>query len=343
MPKTGSSGVGRSRPKRAFHEGKVAPAVGFEPTTKRLTAARSTTELRRNGSASRVREARAPRRAGGRASSAGGRIASRRLALRDVRPGQRRHEQKGVLQAPSGRETAAASIERGWTSCHPLSCSWSLAGFVGGIVLFLRGLVAYRRDRLISSVATSSLEAIAAGEVRVSGVVEAIHATLISPLQSKPCVWYRARVEESGGDDRRVLLDEERATQFRIKDESGAIRVLPQGARWEIVPDFDESHRPHRSGAARPAAPRRCRLRPGRPGRPGADDRARAPGGHPGPADGQASRSQDAPAGWDRSGGDLGAAISLGTSRGRRYREARLEPGDVGHHHRPGPPLVGRP
>ncbi len=27
---------------------KVAPAVGFEPTTKRLTAARSTTELRRN-------------------------------------------------------------------------------------------------------------------------------------------------------------------------------------------------------------------------------------------------------------------------------------------------------
>jgi hypothetical protein len=93
-----------------------------------------------------------------------------------------------------------------------------LAGFVGGIVLFLRGLVAYRRDRLISSVATSSLEAIAAGEVRVSGVVEAIHSTLISPLQSKPCVWYRARVEESGGDDRRVLLNEERATQFRIRD-----------------------------------------------------------------------------------------------------------------------------
>src|SRR5688572_1082643 len=29
--------------------GEVAPAVGFEPTTKRLTAARSTTELRRNG------------------------------------------------------------------------------------------------------------------------------------------------------------------------------------------------------------------------------------------------------------------------------------------------------
>jgi hypothetical protein len=31
--------------------GKLAPAVGFEPTTWRLTAARSTTELRRNEAA----------------------------------------------------------------------------------------------------------------------------------------------------------------------------------------------------------------------------------------------------------------------------------------------------
>ena len=32
----------------AARSNQVAPAVGFEPTTKRLTAARSTTELRRN-------------------------------------------------------------------------------------------------------------------------------------------------------------------------------------------------------------------------------------------------------------------------------------------------------
>ena len=41
-------GIVASRPEWAFHEGKLAPAVGFEPTTMRLTAARSTTELRRN-------------------------------------------------------------------------------------------------------------------------------------------------------------------------------------------------------------------------------------------------------------------------------------------------------
>ena len=41
-------GVAQSRQKRAIHEGLLAPAVGLEPTTKRLTAARSTTELRRS-------------------------------------------------------------------------------------------------------------------------------------------------------------------------------------------------------------------------------------------------------------------------------------------------------
>ena len=33
-------------PEAADHEGLTAPAVGFEPTTNRLTADRSTTELR---------------------------------------------------------------------------------------------------------------------------------------------------------------------------------------------------------------------------------------------------------------------------------------------------------
>ena len=46
------------RSRHRFALGRVAPAVGFEPTTLRLTAERSTTELRRNG-------ARRARRTGG--------------------------------------------------------------------------------------------------------------------------------------------------------------------------------------------------------------------------------------------------------------------------------------
>ena len=113
------------------------------------------------------------------------------------------------------------------------------AGLIGGILLFVRGLQAYRRDRQISSVATSSLDGIAAGEVRVSGVVEPIDQTLVSPLQSKPCVWYRARIETTG-DNSRVIFDEEKAQEFRLRGPNGEIRVVPRGARWEIGAVFDE-------------------------------------------------------------------------------------------------------
>jgi hypothetical protein len=119
---------------------------------------------------------------------------------------------------------------------------WALliAGFLGGLLLFVRGLVAYRHDRLIESVATSSLDGIAAGEVRVSGVVEPLGSTLVSPLQSRPCVWYRARVDETG-DNGRVLLNEERSQEFTLRDGTGSIRVLPREARWEIGPALDAS------------------------------------------------------------------------------------------------------
>jgi hypothetical protein len=134
---------------------------------------------------------------------------------------------------------ATASIE---CVSDDLFTPWILfvtAGLLGGIVLFVRGLQAYRRDRLISSVATSSLDGMAAGEVRVSGVVEPIDQTLISPLQSMPCVWYRARVETTGKNSR-VVMDEEKSQEFRISDETGSIRVVPRGARWEIGTAFDE-------------------------------------------------------------------------------------------------------
>jgi hypothetical protein len=210
-----------------------------------------------------------------------------------------------------------------------LFAPWSLfvvAGLVGGILLFVRGLQAYRRDRLISSVATSSLDGIAAGEVRVSGVVEPIDQTLISPLQSKPCVWYRARVETTGKNSR-VVMDEEKSQEFRIRDETGAIRVVPRGARWEIGAAFDE--RTSIVGAEPPGLARRAGasyalfqerdveqmtelerqtaaqalLTVQRPATGGMDP--------------------DPPGASDRFG------VPFAEQGGRRYREARLEPGDT--------------
>ena len=200
-----------------------------------------------------------------------------------------------------------------------------VAGLVGGIVLFVRGLVAYRRDRLISSVATSSLDGIAAGEVRVTGVVEPIDQTLISPLQSKPCVWYRSRIETTG-DNSRVIFDEERSQEFRLRNDTGRIRVVPRGARWEIGVVYDE--RTGLTGGEPPGLHRRS-------GAAFAPDLERDPESmteaereaaaqalltvqRPGP-----SQPLDPDDGAERFG------IYFSNQSGKRYREARLEPGQT--------------
>jgi hypothetical protein len=211
---------------------------------------------------------------------------------------------------------------------------FTLAGLIGGIVLFARGLIAYRRDRLISSVATSSLDGIAAGEVRISGTVEAIDQHLVSPLQSKPCVWYRARIEETG-DNGRVLLNEERAQEFRIRNETGDIRVVPRGARWEIDSAFDES-----TGITG-AEPPGLHLRRGGAFAQSLDrdpdvmteaqkEAARQALLTVQPPQPTTALSRVAGAGWAWSsfGGTSDAGMSIG-ERGKRYREARVDVGET--------------
>ena len=202
-----------------------------------------------------------------------------------------------------------------------------LAGLIGGIVLFARGLIAYRHDRLISSVATSSLDGIAAGEVRVTGTIEAIDHTLISPLQSKPCVWYRSRVEETG-EHGRVLLDEEKAQDFRISDDSGEIRVVPRGVRWEIGNVFDESTSitgGEPTGLQRRTGSTYAALETDPDEMTEVEKQAAV----------QALLTVQQPAGsaltegWGGADTSWSVGIGIGTSSGRRYREARLEPGHV--------------
>ena len=126
---------------------------------------------------------------------------------------------RGYSRRPSGPRDQGLACRAGMT-VSPIALTLAVIGLAGGMVLFGRGLVAYRRDRLITAVATSSLDGLAAGEVRVSGVVEALDQQLTSPLQSRPCVWYRARIETTG-DNSRVLFAEERAVHFRVADGRG--------------------------------------------------------------------------------------------------------------------------
>ena len=74
-------------------------------------------------------------------------------------------------------------------------------GVAAGLFLLARGLGGYRSVVRVGDISTSAIESLAVGEVRISGVVEPAEMTLVSLLQSVPCVYYRATVG-NGGDRR---------------------------------------------------------------------------------------------------------------------------------------------
>ena len=201
----------------------------------------------------------------------------------------------------------------------------SLLGLGGGLLLLVRGLGAYRAGHGVTGIGTSRVATLAAGEVRLVGTIEADVMTLVSPLQSVPCVYYRSRIREGSGDDARTIFNEERAVGFRLRDASGSIRVFPRGARWDAPTAFDESS--DWAGADPPG----LRINPGATRRPVVEDReaqvaalltVRPAADLPGDGlDGEPSLFSTMLA-----SGGLGG---VGGARRRDYEERRMEPGDV--------------
>ena len=111
----------------------------------------------------------------------------------------------------SPRQTRA-----GWARCvvrtgWPVPYDWDVNGFSGsgvtalaafgvmsGLYLLVRGLDGYRSLIRVSAYLTSSITSIAAGEVRITGAIEAAELTLVSFSRGVPCVYYRSTVGEGG-------------------------------------------------------------------------------------------------------------------------------------------------
>lgn len=191
-------------------------------------------------------------------------------------------------------------------------------GLIGGMVLLLRGFAGYREAARIADTSPSRIASIAVGEVLVSGIVEAAELSLVSPLQSAPCVFYRARIDETGDDDASAVFREEGAVGFRVRDESGDLRVFPRAARFDVPARFAE-----RTGALG-EMPSGLRIRSGPAFGPGEDREAQI-----------AALLTVKPAGSGLPGDGGGrwqgfASAHLGGARhNRSYTEARIEPGEV--------------
>lgn len=110
---------------------------------------------------------------------------------------------------------------------------------IAGLVLLRRGLTGYRTADRIADTGTSTISSIAAGEVRISGVVEPAEVVLVSALQSIRCVYYRSSIDEDRDDAPGADFLEERSVGFRVRDASGSIRVFPRGARFDAPLRFE--------------------------------------------------------------------------------------------------------
>jgi hypothetical protein len=187
------------------------------------------------------------------------------------------------------------------------------AAVVGGLGALVRGLGGYRAATRISDTSGSRISSIAVGEVRLSGVVEAAEVSLISPLQSASCVYYRSRIQQSEERSQREIFSEEGSVGFRIRDETGSIRVFPRDARWDVPAKLDAS-----SGmfGDQPAG---LQYRMGS---------AIAPG----PLEREAQIAELLTVHQPTSLDGLGMAgfgMSLGGGAHRHYVESRLEPGEI--------------
>jgi hypothetical protein len=182
------------------------------------------------------------------------------------------------------------------------------AALIGGLWLLVLGLIRYRTTALVADTSTSPLDSLAAGEVRVSGLIEPAEVTLVSLLQSVTCVYYRSSVD-SGGD--RWPMDrgfsEERAVGFRVRDATGTMRVFPRGARFDAPVRYEAAV----DGAG--AAPAGLSIRT-------------VGSTQPGDPSTSVMIAELLTVRRPASVGDYPGLTDRGGKR--RYREARLEPGD---------------
>ena len=193
----------------------------------------------------------------------------------------------------------------------PQIAALSGAAAIAGLALLRRGLIGYRTADRFADTGTSTISSVAAGEVRLSGIVEAAEVVLISALQSVRCVYYHASVEQDGDGEVGHDFLEERSVGFRVRDASGSIRVFPRGARFDAPTRFDA--KTDLSGDAPSGLDERIgsAIEVGEPDREAlVADLLRTPS------------IRDLEGGWHHS--------LARDRRGRRhYRESRLEPGDA--------------
>ena len=116
-----------------------------------------------------------------------------------------------------------------WLLSQPLF--WAALGVVVGPYLFYRGFRLFQRKRLILDIPRSSVRAAAIGAVEVSGKAVGPY-TLVSPLSSRDCLYYRVVIRVFRERNRRMIIDEVCAPLF-VDDGTVELMIYPAGAEMQ--------------------------------------------------------------------------------------------------------------
>lgn len=120
-----------------------------------------------------------------------------------------------------------------WLLSQPLF--WAVLGVVVGPYLFYRGFRLFQRKRLILDIPRSSVRAAAIGAVEIAGKAVGPY-TLVSPLSSKDCLYYRVVIRVFRHKSSNPIIDEVCAPLF-VDDGTGELMIYPEGAEVQWTGD----------------------------------------------------------------------------------------------------------
>ncbi|MBS3122223.1 hypothetical protein J4434_05060 [Candidatus Woesearchaeota archaeon] len=122
---------------------------------------------------------------------------------------------------------------------HPV---YLIAGFGGGIFLFIKGFFWLKKKRLIENIPTSKIRSIAMGLVEVYGEVVPWKGVLKSPFSNKECVYYKFSIQEhrrTGKHSSWVTVKTgEAGMRFYLKDNTDKVLVDPTEADVNVSQDY---------------------------------------------------------------------------------------------------------
>lgn len=120
---------------------------------------------------------------------------------------------------------------------------WCAVGFWVGIYLFYRGFRLLQQRRLILDTPFSKIRSASMGMIEISGLAVGPY-TMVAPLTSRPCYYYRTEVwewKQSGRSQQWVKVAGEcMHVPFFVDDNTGRILIDPRGAELDLHRDFRE-------------------------------------------------------------------------------------------------------